>query len=39
MRTYRREEEKSSGGEISKTKYDIIGLSDTKYQDEHLAKL
>ena len=31
MRTYR--------GEISKTKYDIIGLSDTKYQGEHLAKL
>ena len=39
MRTYRGEEEKSSGGEISKTKYDIIGLSDTKYQGEHLAKL
>ena len=39
MRTYRGEEEKPSGGKISKTKYDIIGLSDTKYQGEHLAKL
>ena len=39
MRTYREEEEKPSGGEISKTKYDILGLSDTKYQGEHLAKL
>ena len=39
MRTYREEKEKSSGGEISKIKYDIIGLSDTKYQGEHLAKL
>ena len=39
MRTYRGEEEKPFGGEISKTKYDIIGLSDTKYQGEHLAKL
>ena len=39
MRTYRGEEEKSSGGEIPKTKYDIIGLSDTRYQDGHLSKL
>ena len=39
MRTYRGEEEKSSGGEISKTKYDIIGLSDTRYQGGHLSKL
>ena len=39
MRTYREEKEKSSGGEISKIKYDIIGLSDTKYQGKHLAKL
>ena len=39
MRTYRGEEEKSSGGEISKTRYDIIGLSDTRYQGEHLSKL
>ena len=39
MRTYRGEEEKPSGREISKRKYDIIGLSDTKYQGEHLPKL
>ena len=39
MRTYRGEEEKPSEGEIPKTKYDIIGLSDTKYQGEHLSKL
>ena len=39
MRTYRGEEEKPFGGEISKKKYDIIGLSDTKYQGERLAKL
>ena len=38
MRTYRGEE-KPSGGEISKTKYDIVGLSDTKYQGKHLAKV
>ena len=38
MRTYRGGEEKPSGGEISKTKYDTIGLSDTTYQGEHLAK-
>ena len=38
MRTYRGEQEKPSGGKISKTKYDIIGLNDTKYQDKHLAK-
>ena len=37
MRTYRGEEEKLTEGEISKTKYHIIGLSDTKYQGEHLA--
>ena len=39
MTTYRGEEEKPYGGDISKTKYDIIGLSDTTYQGEHLAKV
>ena len=34
-----RRRRKPPKGEISKTKSDIIGLSDTKYQGEHLAKL